>query len=218
MTPRLPKSLPSLSMLLISFLFFNQRFVLCTPQPCFIFFLSSFLSIYFSPPLLSPIYALTLLFFTMWQYTLLKINSLLLFFFFLYYYSLYTFCTVCHTVCDCHLLFGVWELNGFLYSSHFHFHSIISLLHFFSSRVHLCTCVRAHTWLRIILLSNRCMMTALEEGQWFGPVSHACLSYPPVLGIPLLSFCPLFFLIYLSQTLQAVAAGWQSARAHILLK
>lgn len=54
-------------------------------------------------------------------------------------------------------------------------------------------CVCAHTWLRIIWLSNRCTMTALEEGRWFGPVSHACLLYPPALSIPLLSFLSSFF-------------------------
>lgn len=56
--------------------------------------------------------------------------------------------------------------------------------------------------------ANRCTMTALDEGRRIGPARHVCLLHPPVLGIPLLSFLtPFFFLIYLSQTLQAVAAG-----------
>lgn len=41
-----------------------------------------------------------------------------------------------------------------------------------------------------LLLPNRCTMTALEEGRWFGPVSHTCLLYPPCAGYSsLLLFC-----------------------------
>ncbi len=61
-----------------------------------------------------------------------------------------------------------------------------SFIHSFPYLVCVCACV--HTWLRIFWLSNRCTMTALEEGRWFGPVSHACLLYPPAQSIPLLSF------------------------------
>lgn len=61
-----------------------------------------------------------------------------------------------------------------------------------------------------------------SDSAWRGPVVWAgepcmCL-VSTCAGFPLLSFCLLFFLIYLSQTLQAVAMGWQAARANILLK
>lgn len=68
-----------------------------------------------------------------------------------------------------------------LFSFSFHFYSLLLVL-----LSHAC----AHSWLKIFWLPNRCTMTALEEGRWFGPVSHTCLLYPPCAGYSsLLLFC-----------------------------
>lgn len=61
-----------------------------------------------------------------------------------------------------------------------------------------------------------------DDSTWRGPViwaSEPRMSLVPTcVGYSSPLFLSFFFLIYLSHTLQAVAAGWQSARAHILLK
>lgn len=79
--------------------------------------------------------------------------------------------------------------------------------------------VSAHTWLRILWLSNRCRETALEEGWWFGASEPRISLVSTCSGCPSpILFCLLFFLIYPSKTLQSVTVGWQVARASVVLK
>lgn len=116
---------------------------------------------------------------------------------FFFFFDFLSCLPACHTVCVCHLLFCCRESNDSECLSRFTFSSVVPLLHSLMSSV---------------LLTNRCTMTALEEDHWFGPASLTCLCFSPMLLLFLFYFLRL---IYLSQTAQAVASGWQAARATI---
>lgn len=126
-------------------------------------------------------------------------KSILCYYFF-FFFDFLSCLPACHTVCVCHLLFCCRESNDSECLSRFTFSSVVPLLHSLMSSV---------------LLTNRCTMTALEEDHWFGPASLTCLCFSPMLLLFLFYFLRL---IYLSQTAQAVASGWQAARATSPLK
>lgn len=122
----------------------------------------------FSPSLFFPHYFLLCILYLPFQFiilyyvvahTLLQISPLLLFFFiwcihFLQSAMLFVF-AICHPVCVSKMI--LWISLTFFF--------IHSLVFFLSSRVRVFVSASVHTWLTIFWLSDRCTMTALEEGQ-----------------------------------------------------
>lgn len=110
---------------------------------------------------------------------------------------MYVLCRVQRDPCDCHPFVHWYRLS---------FYSFILTP----------SCVRVHMT-EVLQASNRCRATALEEGQRFGPVSHAWCLYPPVLGVPVLFFLSFSFQWSIHHKLQAVVIRWHRTCAHISL-
>lgn len=115
----------------------------------------------------------------------------------LIYYSLHFLANQSSAV----FMFGVCIVYNLLGCCNCHLSSFCVLIFLFIDSLILCLSLSlslslcmyvSGSLLRIFRFLNRCRVTALEEGQWFGPLSHAHVLYPPVLHIPLLFFLSSF--------------------------